>query len=210
MMRRLTLGMSFLLAVSAVWAGIDPTYLPSSTHYQGRHSFFVNEGNGSILQGHLEFAVYDTQEQTLVGYEGQARYVYAYQVFNYASSTASLNYFALTGLNPAILGSTGIGSDNALGGQNSGGIEPTDEKLEETSQYGQAVWNFANGTLIKSQRSWFLLLYSNHDYVTGSFEVKSTFNDEPPIPNTPEPATMALLACGAIWSLRSKRLFKKN
>jgi hypothetical protein len=202
-MRKLSLVVLCLLAVSSVWAGIDPTYLPSSTHYQGRNSFYVNDGNGSILQGHLEFAVYDTQEQTISGYDGDARYIYAYQIFSYSSSTAALTYFSLAGFDTSLVSSTVLGSDDSLGGAVSGGVSPTSNGFQESDT--KAVWEFSDGKLVKLERSWFLLLYSDHDYKTGSYQVKATFNDDVPTPTTPEPATVALLAVGSILSMRRKR-----
>jgi hypothetical protein len=90
-----------------------------------------------------------------------------------------------------------------LGGAVSGGVSPTSYGFEESDT--KAVWSFSNGQLIKSERSWFLLLYSDHDYKTGSYQVKATFNDDVPTPTTPEPATVALLAAGSLLSLRRKR-----
>lgn len=204
MMKKLSLGILFLLAVSAVWAGLDPQYLPASTHYQGRNSFALNEGDGKYLIGHVEFAVYDTQEQSLTGYEGDARYVYAYQVFSYSTSTAPVTYFSLLG---ADFSGLNLDYDDTLGGEDSGGVSPTGSRLLDGDS--KAVWDFANGTLIKSERSWFLFFYSNSDWVKGSFEVKASYNDDVAVPGDnggiPEPATLALLLCGAVLSLKRKR-----
>ncbi|MCE5184668.1 MAG: hypothetical protein LLF76_00890 [Planctomycetaceae bacterium] len=190
-MRRVS-WMLVLCATGAVWAGIAPTFLPPSAHYQGRNSFSVNDG-GNLLQGHVEFAVYDTQTQPLDGYNSeQGRYLYAYQVFNYGSSTAPLMYFTLLGAN--FSGLT-LSSDDTLDGKASGGIESSGTRFEGTTK---AIWDFANGTLIKGERSWFLFFSSNSDWVKGDYQVKALYNDDVPSPTTPEPLTLALLAAGAV------------
>jgi hypothetical protein len=196
MMKRATLATLCLLVGSTVWAGLAPSILPASNHYQGRKSFFVSDAAGFVA-GHVEFAVYDTQQQALAGYSGSERYVYAYQVFTYATSTAPLTYFSLLGGN--FSGLT-LQSDDALGGATTAGVSPTGTNATASA----AIWDFADGSLIKGANSWFLFFRSNSDWVAGSVEVKSSFNDDLPV-NVPEPATMALFAIGTILSIRRKR-----
>lgn len=196
MMRKLSFGLLFLLVAATSWAGMPGQYLPESTHYQGRNSFAVNEGDGKYLVGHVEFAVYDTQEQTLAGYEGDGRYVYAYQVFSYSSSTAPLSYFSLLGAN-----FSGIVQkyDDVLDGAASGGVTASGTRLAD--QGAKAIWDFTEGTLVESERSWFLFFSSDADWTKGDFEVKATFDDDIPIP---EPITLGLLG-GGILLMRRKR-----
>lgn len=195
MMKRASLAMMCLLVGATVWAGMAPSVLPASNHYQGRKSFFVNDGAGFVA-GHVEFAVYDTQQQTLAGYSGAERYVYAYQVFTYATSTAPLTYFSLLGGN---FSGVTLEYDDSLGGATSTGVSPTGSHADGSA----AIWDFADGSLIQGANSWFLFFRSNSDWVAGTVEVKSSFNDDPPV--VPEPATLALFAVGTVLSLKRKR-----
>lgn len=210
-MKKMWVMMSCLLLAAAIQAGLAPTYLPSSSYYQGRHSFAFDLGAEGVLSGHLEFAVYKGTEAEVMmdwtGYEGQAQYVYAYQVFNDgANSNAALTYFALTGINPGSIGSVteDIGQAESVGTFDSEGIAPEGNGYFDAA-VTKAIWTFADGTLIKGTQSWFLFLYSNYDWIKGGMEVQPTQNDDIPIPddgnnNIPEPATMLLLVSGIVLS----------
>jgi len=204
MMKRASLAMMCLLVGSTVWAGMAPSVLPASNHYQGRKSFMVSD-NGGIIAGHVEFAVYDTQQQTLAGYSRSERYVYAYQVFSYSSSTVSLNNFSLLG---GSFSSAMLDSGDSLGGATTTGISPAGSGVADGGS--TAIWSFTDGTLIKGENSWFLVFYSNSDWVAGDYSVKSTYDDDLPVNDpddlpVPEPTTLALLAVGAVLSVKRKR-----
>jgi hypothetical protein len=197
-MKRATLTILCLLVGSTVWAGMAPSILPASSHYQGRNSFFVNDG-GAFLVGHLEFAVYDTQQQSLAGYARSERYVYAYQIFSYASSTASINSFSLLG---GSFTNAALDAGDTLDGVTTTGISSTGSGVTDAG--AAAVWNFNSGTLIQGTNSWFLVFYSDTDWVKGDYAVKSTYNDDIPV-NIPEPITLAMMAIGAGLSIMRKR-----
>lgn len=208
-----------VLMVSMAPAGL--TNLPDSDHYQGQHDKVFNLASGDTIKVHLEFAVYaGGQAETmrdLTNYEGQSTgFVYAYQIFSDDSSTAALASFSLTGINPAAISSTthDIGQIDGFTAPStevfdSDGVEPTDSYFNDTVT--EAIWEFENGALVQGESSWFLFLYSNSDWIKGDIAVQAAVaDDDIPVPdgednsNIPEPATMLLLACGALLSLKRK------
>ena len=206
----LLLAMLFVFATSIAQAGLAPSYLPESTYYQGRHSFSEDMGNGVVISGHLEFAVYtgtqavDAIEAT--GYEGEADYVYAYQVFNDQESDAAMTYFAVTGIDPTAVESDGIDTMEDYSGT---GIEPSTYGFNADQTKG--IWEFNNTTLIQGEKSWFLFIYSDYDWVAGGIQLEAVYDDDIPVPiddgsdNIPEPMTLVLLLGGAALSLKFKK-----
>lgn len=201
-----------ILSMATAYAGLAPSILPESSHYQGRHSFSYFLDDQSTISGHLEFAVYkDNEAQTMkdwTGYTGDGDYVYAYQIFSDESSTAALTYFALTGIDPDTIADVqnDIGEAESLNNVfHSNGVEPTSGEFNDSAT--KAIWQFADGTLVQNEQSWFLFLYSNKDWIAGGMEIQAS-NDDIPVPEVPEPATLALLSCGALLTLRRKNKSK--
>ena len=200
--------MSLALLVSVTHAGLAPSILPPSSHYQGQYNNSFDLTSGGTLDIHLEFAVYTEDQFDSIGYTGDSAYVYAYQVFSEQSSTAALTYFALTGVNPSTIADVqnDIGEVESLKGGSiqSGGEAPISSDFNPSVT--KAIWKFddGEGAIVKGERSWFLFLYSDHDWIPGGIEFQPS-NDDIPIPEVPEPATLALLACGAVLSLRRKK-----
>ena len=191
------------LLFGVVQAGLAPSILPESSHYQGRHSFSEVVGDGEKVEGHLEFAVYTgTQAEDMIsdtGYQGEADFVYAYQIFNYQESDAALTYFAVTGINPATVEAGSIGAMDDL----AGGIQPDDGGYFNASET-KGIWEFNNAKLIQGAQSWFLFVYSNYDWVPGGMELQTTYDDDIPTPEVPEPMTLALFLGGTVLSLRRR------
>ena len=204
--------MALLLLVSVAHAGIAPSILPPSSYYQGQHDRSFNLGSEGTLDIHLEFAVYKDNEaqimQEWTGHTGDSAFVYAYQVFCNNSDADGLTYFALTGVNPSTIADVqnDIGENASLdngGPLQSGGVGPTSSDFN--ASVTKAIWQFDQGTLVQGDRSWFLFLYSDYDWIKGDIQIQPLTDDDIPIPGVPEPATLALLACGALFSLKRRK-----
>ena len=212
--------MAMALLVPAVHAVLDRSTLPESSYYSGQADRFFDLGSGDTLNIHLEFAVYRDETgispggvneaqfmSDWTGHTGNVDYVYAYQVFNETSSTIPLTYFALTGINPTTIASIedDIHEQDELDGTFlSGGIQPEGDGGYFNDSVTKAIWEFDGGALAQGDQSWFLFLYSDYDKIAGDIEVQPA-NDDIPIPEVPEPATLVLLACGAILSLKRRK-----
>lgn len=207
------------LMVSVVHAGLAPTNLPSSPYYQGRHDKTFNLESGDTVKVRLEFAVYQGEDagimRDITGYTGETTgYVYAYQIFSDSSSTAALTAFSLTGVNANAISSVtdDIGQAGSITyGQTyeSDGVEPAAGYFNDSVD--EAIWEFEDGALVQGESSWFLFLYSDYDWVKGDIAVETAvYDDDVPVPdgdgngNIPEPATLLLLAGGALLSLKRK------
>jgi hypothetical protein len=216
MMKKLQLTIVMgLMAISSAYALFDtpgtvPQNLPWSpdTYYYGAHEKTFGDMNMTVR---LEFAVYnDTQADDVIewtGYAGDADYVYAYQIFC-QDAEASLEYFELTGLDPDTIASVemDIHEQESLNSTPSGGIQPMDEGHFNDAKT-KAIWEFDQGTLVQGEQSWFLFLYSDSGPVVGDFNVQPLADDDIPVPggDVPEPATLALLMCGSLLSLKRKK-----
>ena len=188
--------------------------LPGSSYYEGEASRLFDLGPRGILDLRLEFAVYkDEEAQTMQDWIGisdgdnfvYSDYVYGYQVFSETSSTAALNYFALTGINPAAISDieNDIGEAESLndGAIQSEGIAPSSSDFN--SSVTKAIWQFENVAIAQGEQSWYLFLYSDYDWIAGDIAVQR--DDDIPVPEVPEPATLALLSFGTVLSLRRKK-----
>ena len=208
----------FLMVVSAILVPTvqaSLTYLPNSSYYNGQNDKTFDLGAGETITIHLEFAVYEGDEaetmQEITGYTGSTTgYVYAYQIFCDESNTAALTSFSLTGINPGAISSVtdDIGQIDSVTAPSSEVFDSYGE--EPTSSYfngdvTEAIWEFEDGALIQGENSWFLLLYSDHDWIAGDYEVEAIANDDIPMPGAPEPTTLILLAGGAVLSLRRRK-----
>lgn len=210
--------MSLALLVSVTHAGL----LPGSSYYEGEHSRSFDLGSEGILDLRVEFAVYrDETEispggvdeaqimQDWTGHTGEAEFVYAYQVFCEDSSTAPLTYFALTGINPTTIASIedDISEQDELNSTYfSDGVQPEGDGGYFNDSVTKAIWEFEDGALAKGDQSWFLFLYSDYDWIAGDIEVQPA-NPDLPVPDSeiPEPATLVLLVCGSVLSLKRRK-----
>ena len=201
---------SLLLMVSVTQA--EP--LPGSSYYEGEASRSFDLGSEGILDLRLEFAVYKDEEaqimQDWIGISDAdnfvySDYVYGYQVFSGTSSTAALNYFALTGIDPAAISDieNDLGEAESLndGSIQSEGIAPSSSDFN--SSVTKAIWQFEDVAISQGEQSWYLFLYSDYDWIAGDIAVQR--NDDIPVPEVPEPATLALLSFGTVLSLRRRK-----
>lgn len=201
------------------FAALDRADLPESSYYSGTHDRSFDMGGGDTLDIHLEFAVYRDETssggvdeaQAMSDWTGHtgADYVYAYQVFCESSSTTALTYFALTGINPAAIASVedDIWQQDELnsGAFVSGGVQPDDGTGYFNASKTKAIWTFENLTIAQNEKSWFLFLYSDSDWIAGDIEVQLQSDDDIPVPNVPEPATLVFLAGGVLLTFRRRK-----
>jgi hypothetical protein len=207
-----------LMSIATVHAGL----LPASSHYEGQQSRSFDLGSEGILDVHLEFAVYAGDEavtmRDMTGYGGDpenATFVYAYQIFCDASSTAELTYFALTGVNPDAIAfpSTDAGQVGSMIAPNdsvfdSEGVAPSSDGYFNDSKT-KSIWEFGDTAIVDGEQSWFLFLYSNKDWTAGEIEIQQA-NDDIPIPgdggnSIPEPATLILLGLGTFSLFKTRK-----
>jgi hypothetical protein len=187
-----------LLLSAAVQATYTSTYLPVSNYgWEGRTYYTLNGVNATV-----EYAVYDnkaSQFPSLFSGVGTGQYVYAYQAFNtnFNSTAQAIATFELIGGNPAQ--ASGIGSKD----DGHSGIVPTNNGAS-------FVWNFANGVFVVNEHSVLMVFSTNAKPKEGSCQLTTTLDngDKPPTPETPEPATMAMLAAGAIGLLTKRKTQK--
>ncbi|RKY07572.1 MAG: hypothetical protein DRP66_06420 [Planctomycetota bacterium] len=186
-----------VLLVQSAWAGLD--FLPTSTHYQGSTSKSVSGMEGLVQ---VNFAVYDALGGNEFAASGDGRFTYVYQVFNeIADDDFSIDLFRVFEIDPAaISGNDQISSEDDL----AGGIGTTAEYFNSSLTDG--IWEFEGGALIKGKHSWFLTISSDYDWVKGDFSIYAPEpDDDLPVPEVPEPATMILLGIGsAVLAARRK------
>jgi len=208
--------MAAMLAVSGIaGAALTLTDLPSGymSQWAGKSTFYVQVGQNSYLHGTIEFAVYDTQSISSLGFSapGNRRYIYAYQVFNTGQYTnAALSHFGLTGIKPDAIEDT----DDIDTASVANGINATEKGFNLAKD--KAIFKFGSdgaGILLKDKKSFILLLGSDAAPIVGGYEVQASPDDDLPVPGgdtgdtppVPEPATLALLVGGAAMCLRKRR-----
>ncbi len=192
------------LAAAACSLADGHRYLPDADIYEGRT--YIDE-NG--VNGYLDFGVYnrDTFENTYgMSSPGDGDYIYAYQLVCDMGTTDSVEYFKITGIgyHSGQDGDTiDIGSDSYDGFEvapDSADFNPGDGNL-----YENAIWQFDNGVLVEGERSYLLLLSTDHWYTTtGGYSFNDPSGGEIIAPN-PEPASLALLSIGTILLRKRKQ-----
>ena len=81
------------------------------------------------------------------------------------------------------------------------GIGPSSSDFN--SSVTKAIWQFENVAISQGEQSWYLFLYSDYDWIAGDIAVQR--NDDIPVPEVPEPTTLALLSFGTVLSLRRRK-----
>lgn len=194
-------------SASALLVLPDSTYAEAEGNWQGSKEY-TEDGYLALI----EFAVYDTEgtlaaeEQALVDQMGMSnRYIYAYQIFNHRDATKDLESFSVFGIDVPLV--EAVIAD--IGSYDDGDEGIAAESGEFDSDIPGVVWNFAwNDTIGALEQSQFLAFSSDNAPVAGDFSLsQAEYDDTPPAPGdeVPEPASILLLICGGLCSIRSKR-----
>ena len=202
-----------LLIISGVFVQSASALLPSSNYIEGQAYFY--EGG---FHGHVDYAVYDTDaypedwpefgpDAGGLHPEMDDQYIYAYEIFTDAESYNPINYFSLLGIGEGAIDDV----DSSIGTQEdltaAGGVDALYGGF--ASEETVAFWEFEEGVLVGGERSWFLIMCSDHAATVGTYSFSSPVNDTVWMPN-PEPCTVALLGIGAVimFSKRKKSISK--
>lgn len=199
-----------LAAIPAAQAAL--TYLPESSYYYGQTYYNFNLGNGQILSGRIEFAVYDTQaypSEFTGTAPGSGRYIYAYQIFQSSgASNTALTAFAIEGIGegaiPADNPNSYIGTDNSVAG-----VDASSAFFNASLTKGN--WLFESPNIQAGENSVFLLVRSNNSIKAGTYDLFPPEGSEIPVPGgedngaIPEPATVMILSLGTALAIRSRR-----
>jgi len=202
-----------LAAIPAAQAAL--TSLPESSYYYGQTYYSVDLGNGQILSGRIEFAVYDTQaypSEFTGTAPGSGRYIYAYQIFqNSGASNAALTAFVVEGIGegaiPADNPNSYIGTDTSVPG-----VDASSAFFNASLTEGN--WLFEDQNIQAGENSVFLLIRSNNSIKAGTYDLFPPEDSEIPvpgegdngtIPDIPEPATVMILSLGTALAIRSRR-----
>jgi len=203
-----------LLVIAAVFAqDASAAFLPYSTYGAdyGWAGYKNYSENGLDLT--LYFNVYDLSDD--VGRSGELswladvvfpegdRYVYAYQLYSESTSTKDLSFFR-------ILDKSGnpIAQELMHATQGTGEGESPNPNPSLEDKQGEWVWS-PGGYVSKDEHSAFLVFSSIYAPTRGRFEVKAADESEPPNPEVPEPATIALF-CIASGLLVARRNIKRR
>jgi hypothetical protein len=169
--------------------------LPDSQYWDGSRVFKQDNVNA-----YVEYAVYErgltgNPFQGLGEAVGTGNYIYAYEIKNLGGTDLPpIAMFELIGGDPQK--ATGIGS-----------IKIVDSDIEAANNGGSFEWYFNGGYFIANEKSAFLVFSSDYGPVAGTFKISVDAGDPPPVNGgsetpTPEPASLALLAAGALGILR--------
>jgi hypothetical protein len=224
-----------MTACLVMTAGAALTSLPNSSHYSGISYYAASPSSGLIQTGRVEFAVYDTQTNPneFVGTDnftapGAGRYVYAYQIFNYATNDYGMTNTSVPFFVIESLGVNAIASNNDIGTINdaTGGVDATSYSLTTntsttdtiTTVNTSVVFAFDNGILAAGENSWYLIISSDQDWVKGSYSLEAPETSDIPQPDgttentnadsesttAPEPASLLLMGLGVAVLVKRK------
>jgi hypothetical protein len=204
------LSLLFIVALFVQNADATLTYLPYSSHYQGR-SYFNYSDTG--VRGWVEFAVYDTlgsygnEWTAATGFAapGDGQYIYAYQIFNYISSVAIGRFTMWADDYHEITAGDMSEQDPQEGDYPIFGLDFVEPTASGTNDSGEQIWwEFEDGLLVAGKDSWFLIFSNPSDWVPGNYKMEPV-SGEIPLPPNPEPCTLALLGLGSTILFAKRR-----
>ena len=128
------------------------------------------------------------------------RYIYAYQLFNLAGD--DIGYFSVMDLDGNPIAQELM---NATCAQWDGSGQDMMPDPNVSRNQGAWEWTPMGGLVSAGSRSSYLVFSSPYAPTKGSFEVKvSSDQGDQPIPEIPEPATIAILGAGSAWLIEKR------
>ena len=213
--------LALLLVVTIFVEGASALNIPESSYMDGAWEGvlnYVDEDEGFDVG--IAYSVFDaynlepqSEEKAFVddlkdelGMDGQymeGRYIYAYQLFNRPNDAegeySDILFFGLLDLDTIPVDESLINGDTNAMEDHDGGVAPYTPSLQ------QGAWRFTEGILANGEKSWLLVFSSEYAPGRGTYTLTSSDPDFP-IPEMPEPATIALLGLGAIVFLKKRRI----
>ncbi len=180
--------------------------LPYSTfgHDDWQGNTYYSEDGLNLL---IYFNVYDIDDGEF-DWQGPVElpddgYIYAYQISNHPFlSTEDLAFFSVLDIDGDPIAQDLMIATYAQD-DGTGGIGP-DPNVSDVQ--GAWEWSWENGYVTPGDHSWYLVFTSPYEPTKGTFEVQNSEDQDVPVPEIPEPMTVALLGLGsAPLLLRRKR-----
>ena len=199
------IGFLSVLAVATVLAQ-NASALPDSTYVDGDGKSW--EGHKTYDEVYVEWAVYTMAENPWtadVTFPAGNNYIYAYQIGN--SGADPIESFYLL---------EAFGGTKIDWASRAAGTQAVDDELHDEDvmpvlpSENEAEWRWSptdgTGFITTDGYSAFLIFSSPYAPVAGGFKVeRSTDEGEPPIPEVPEPGTIALLGVASGWFIANRR-----
>ena len=183
--------------------------LPYSTYgdnhgWQG-YKTYNNDG----IKMTVSFNVYDTEANpTEFTWNGAAdkpdtdRFIYAYQIFNNTDSL-DIGLFNLLDKSNNPLSQYVMHSSCAQSDGSALSVAPSPGVCSEQAMW---EWTASGGLLSAGKNSWYLIFSSDNAPVKGSFRVEAASETDPPVPEVPEPGTLALFGiASALYAAKRGR-----
>ncbi len=187
-----TIGFLGVLSIVAVLAQ-DAAALPDSSYVDGDGKSW--EGHKTYDEVYVEWAVYTMAENPWaadVTFPAGNNYIYAYQIANLGEDPIESFYLL------EVFGGSKIDWSSRAAGTQAVDDELHDKDVMPVLSYeNEAEWHWSpidgTGFITTDGYSAFLIFSSPYTPIAGGFKVERSTETEPPVPEVPEPATLALL-----------------
>ena len=195
--------LSALVLIAALFVQNAGAKLTSS-YYEGS-VLYDKVWEDGFLRGRIDFAVYNFRSEyefvTGLSAPGSGTYVYAYQIFNdLAASDKTVAYFSILGLSESIASGIGTGDDGT------GGKKPAEWNYTASDGYWKWKIEGTDSLVYKDDHSWLLVFSSNNNWVKGNYDIKGPEKENDfPVPEIPEPASMLVLLSAGGLMMRKRR-----